>query len=109
MADTPIKVRRARPDDAGAIGNFLSKATRGRVVVPYEDVVERLGSKAYFLATTDEIVALAGWRAENLVGRVDDLVIYPGSARPQPVALCLSRLKKRRANWNVKCCCCIFP
>jgi N-acetylglutamate synthase-like GNAT family acetyltransferase len=82
MTDTPIKVRRARPDDAGAIGNFLSKATRGRVVVPYDDVVERLGSKAYFLATTDEIVALAGWRAENLVGRVDDLVIYPGSIRP---------------------------
>ena len=47
------------------------------MVVPYDDVVERLGSKAYFLATTDEIVALAGWRAENLVGRVDDLVIYP--------------------------------
>ena len=82
MTDTPVKVRRARPDDAGAIGNFLSKATRGRVVVPYEEVVERLGSKAYFLATTDQIVALAGWRAENLVGRVDDLVVYPGSVRP---------------------------
>ncbi len=83
MADTPpLKVRRARPDDAGAIGNFLSKATRGRLVVPYEGVVERLGSKAYFLATQDQIVALAGWRAENLVGRIDDLVIYPGTARP---------------------------
>jgi N-acetylglutamate synthase-like GNAT family acetyltransferase len=82
MTDTPVKVRRARPDDAGAIGNFLSKATRGRVVVPYEEVVDRLGSKAYFLATTNQIVALAGWRAENLVGRVDDLVIYPGSVRP---------------------------
>jgi N-acetylglutamate synthase-like GNAT family acetyltransferase len=83
MADTPpLKVRRARPDDAGAIGNFLSKATRGRLVVPYDAVVERLGSKAYFLATQDQIVALAGWRAENLVGRIDDLVIYPGTARP---------------------------
>ncbi len=83
MADTPpIKVRRARPDDAGAIGNFLSRATRGRLVVPYEEVVERLGSKAYFLVTQDQIVGLAGWHAENLVGRVDDLVIYPGSARP---------------------------
>jgi GNAT superfamily N-acetyltransferase len=51
-------------------------------VVPYEEVVDRLGSKAYFLATTNQIVALAGWRAENLVGRVDDLVIYPGSVRP---------------------------
>ena len=82
MTDIPVKVRRARPDDAGAIGNFLSKATRGRVVVPYEEVVDRLGSKAYFLATTNQIVALAGWRAENLVGRVDDLVIYPGALRP---------------------------
>jgi N-acetylglutamate synthase-like GNAT family acetyltransferase len=83
MADTlSPKVRRARPDDAGAIGNFLSRATRGRLVVPYDSVVERLGSKAYFLATQDQIVGLAGWRAENLVGRIDDLVIYPGSARP---------------------------
>ncbi len=83
MADTPpLKVRRARPDDAGAIGNFLSKSSRGRIVVPYEAVVERLGSKAYFLATQDQIVALAGWRAENLVGRIDDLVIYPGASRP---------------------------
>jgi N-acetylglutamate synthase-like GNAT family acetyltransferase len=83
MADTPLlKVRRARPDDAGAIGNFLSKATRGRLVVPYEAVVERLGSKAYFLATQEQIVALAGWRAEDLVGRIEDLVIFPGSARP---------------------------
>jgi ribosomal protein S18 acetylase RimI-like enzyme len=51
-------------------------------VVPYDTVVERLGSKAYFLATQDQIVALAGWRAENLVCRIDDVVIYPGSARP---------------------------
>ena len=83
MADRlPLKVRRARPDDAGAIGNFLSRATRGRLVVPYEAVVERLGAKAYFLATQEQIVALAGWRAEDLVGRIEDLVIFPGSARP---------------------------
>lgn len=83
MADTaPIKVRRARSDDAGAIGNFLSKATHGRLVVPYEVVVARLGTKAYFLATQDEIVALAGWRAEDLVGRIEDLVIFPSQVRP---------------------------
>ncbi len=49
MADRlPLKVRRARPDDAGAIGNFLSKATRGRVVVPYEDVVAAPGQQSVF-------------------------------------------------------------
>jgi N-acetylglutamate synthase-like GNAT family acetyltransferase len=84
MADIPnVRVRRARPDDAGAIGNFLAAATRGRLVVPYEEVVERLGAKAFFLAMTDQIVGLAGWRAENLVGRIDDLVIHPAVLRPQ--------------------------
>ncbi len=78
-----IKVRRARPDDAGAIGNFLARATRGRIVVPYEEVVERLGGKAFFLAMTDQIVGLVGWRAENLVGRIEDLVVHPASLRLQ--------------------------
>lgn len=83
MADTPsIKVRRVRPDDAGGIGNFLAQATHGRLVVPYEEVVERLGNKAFFLAQSDQIVGLAGWSAENLVARIDDLVIHPASMRP---------------------------
>ncbi len=83
MAETTnVKVRRVRPDDAGAVGNFLARGTRGRIVVPYEQVVERLGSKAFFLATSDEIVGLAGWRAENLVGRIEDFVVHPASLRP---------------------------
>ena len=94
MADVPLKVRRARPDDAGAIGNFLSKATRGRLVVPYEDVVERLGSKAYFLATTEQIVGLAGWRAENLVCRVEDFIIFPGSERITAGRALLDQIEK---------------
>ena len=49
MAESPpVRVRRARPDDAGAIGNFLARATRGRLVIPYAEVVARLGTKAYF-------------------------------------------------------------
>ncbi len=83
MAEIPsVRVRRVRPDDAGAIGNFLAQATRGRIVVPYDEVVERLGSKAFFLAQTDQIVGLAGWRAENLVGRIEDFVVHPASQRP---------------------------
>lgn len=82
MADTPaIKIRRIRPDDAGSIGNFLAQATRGRLVVPYDDVVERLGNKAFVLAIMDQIVGLAGWHAENLVASIDDFVIHPASAR----------------------------
>lgn len=83
MAESPaVKVRRARADDAGAIGNFLARATRGRIAVPYEEVIRRLGSRAYFLAISTQIVGLAGWRIENLVGRIDDVIIYPAEARP---------------------------
>lgn len=82
MADTPpVKIRRIRPDDAGSIGNFLALATRGRLVVPYEEVVERLGSKAFILAIMDQIVGLAGWHAENLVASIDDFVVHPASVR----------------------------
>jgi ribosomal protein S18 acetylase RimI-like enzyme len=49
--------------------------------VPYEEVVERLGGKAFFLAMADQIVGLLGWRAENLVARIEDLVIHPASMR----------------------------
>lgn len=94
MADTPLKVRRARPDDAGAIGNFLSRATRGRLVVPYEGVVERLGSKAYFLATSEQIMGLAGWRAENLICRIEDFVIFPGTARVTAGRALLDQIEK---------------
>jgi N-acetylglutamate synthase-like GNAT family acetyltransferase len=82
MADTPaVKVRRIRPDDAGSIANFLAQATRGRLVVPYDQVVERLGNKAYVLAIMDQVVGLAGWHAENLVASIDDFVVHPASAR----------------------------
>ena len=82
MADTPtVKVRRVRPDDAGGIANFLAQATRGRLVVPYETVVERLGGKAFFVAIADQIVGIAGWRVENLVARIEDVVIHPSSLR----------------------------
>ena len=95
MAETVnVKVRRARPDDAGAIGNFLARATRGRLVVPYEQVVERLGAKAFFLASADQIVGLAGWRAENLVGRIDDLIIHPAPLRPVVGRLLFDAIEK---------------
>ena len=94
MADVPRKVRRARPDDAGAIGNFIARATRGRLAVPYEDVVERLGSKAYFLVTAEQIVGLAGWRAENLVCRVEDFVVFPGTERITAGRALLEQIEK---------------
>jgi N-acetylglutamate synthase-like GNAT family acetyltransferase len=84
METTPveIKVRRAKLSDASAIASFLSDATRGRINVDRTQVQERLGAKGFFLAQTTRIVGLAGIHVENLVARVEDLIVHPATLRP---------------------------
>jgi hypothetical protein len=74
-----FKVSRARPSDAQAIAEFVAGATGGRVSVAPQSVIERFGIKGLWLAWDAEgqIVGLAGWRAENLVARIDDFLIFP--------------------------------
>ncbi len=78
-----FQVRRAKPEDAQAIANFVSRATGGRVAANASAVMGRLGSKGLWLAQdqTGRIVGLAGWRAEDLVARIDDFLIHPTSLR----------------------------
>jgi len=77
-----IKVRRAKPSDASAIGSFLSDATRGRITAERVQIQERLGAKGFFLAQTTRIVGLASVRVENLVARIEDFIVHPASQRP---------------------------
>lgn len=72
-------VSRARPADAEAIADFVTRSTRGRISVVPESVVERSGTKGLWLVsdTTQQIVGLAGWRAENLIARIDDFLVFP--------------------------------
>jgi N-acetylglutamate synthase-like GNAT family acetyltransferase len=72
-------VARAKPSDADSIAEFVSQATRGRVSADVQSVMERFGAKGLWLirSASGEIVGLAGWRAENLVARIDDFLIYP--------------------------------
>jgi N-acetylglutamate synthase-like GNAT family acetyltransferase len=77
-----IKVRRAKLSDATAIASFLSDATRGRITADRAQVQERLGAKGFFLAQTTRIVGLAGVHVENLVARIEDLILHPVSLRP---------------------------
>lgn len=72
-------VIRAKASDAEAIAEFVTKATRGRVSVAPQSVLERFGAKGLWLVcdTDTGIVGLAGWRAENLIARIDDFLIFP--------------------------------
>ncbi len=73
-------VYRAKPSDAGAIADFVAKATRGRVFVDSQSVLERFGVKGLMLVrdASGQLVGLAGWRAENLIAQVDDFLVFPG-------------------------------
>ena len=74
-----FKVFRARPSDAKRIAEFVTMATRGRVAVDAESVLDRFGAKGLLVVRDAEgwIVGVAGWRAENLIARIDDFLVFP--------------------------------
>ncbi len=70
---------RARPSNAEAVADFVARATGGRVSVDSQSVLERFGVKGLWLVgdADGQIVGLSGWRAENLIARIDDFLIFP--------------------------------
>jgi dephospho-CoA kinase len=79
-----IKVRRGKPGDANAIAAFIKQATGGRRDLSRADVMAAFGDKAYMLADYDgQLGAIAGWKVENLVARVDEFYITPSAPLDQ--------------------------
>ena len=77
-----ITVRRARPRDAGAIVEFVNRILAGRSSIDKQAVLERFGSVGLFLAERDGVlIGIMGWRAENLVVRISDVLIWPATER----------------------------
>jgi N-acetylglutamate synthase-like GNAT family acetyltransferase len=76
-------VKRARPVDAEAMADAVIAATNGRLHPTEDQVIDRLGLRGFFVATSGgELIGLAGWTAENLVARVEDFVVHPIDMRP---------------------------
>lgn len=75
-----IKVRRGNPRDAAAIAEFIKQVTHGARVLSRADVIAAFGDKAYMLGEYgDQLAALAGWKVENLVARVDEFFVGAGA------------------------------
>ena len=75
-----VTVRRAKPSDAGNIAAFVNRGRKGQAVVDEMTVIERFGNVGLMVAEQGgDLVGILGWRAENLVARVTDLLIAPGS------------------------------
>ncbi len=79
-----VLVRRAQARDVEWVASFVSRALGGDTDIDAETVLSRLGDVAFFLAEREgNLVGLTGWRVENLVARVTDLLIWPSSARSE--------------------------
>ncbi len=75
-----VRVRRGMPSDATSIASFIRYATHGQVVLNRSDVIAAFGDKAYILAEYGgHLAAIAGWKVENLVARVDEMYVAPNA------------------------------
>ena len=71
-----ITVRRAGPAEAAEIAEFITKISKGERRMTRTDVMASFGEKAYMLLNiSEDIFGLMGWQVENLVVRVDDVII----------------------------------
>ncbi len=84
-ANGALTVRRARPADAAAIATLIGQATQNGRALKREDVIAAFGDKAFMLGEVGgRPAALAGFKVENLVARVDEM--YFLTAAPLSVA-----------------------
>jgi dephospho-CoA kinase len=75
-----VSVRRGMPSDATNIASFIKYATQGQVALARSDVIAAFGDKAYMLADYGgHLAAIAGWKVENLVARVDEMYVAPNA------------------------------
>jgi len=82
MDNQTLHVRRARAKDAEQIAEFVNRALEKDGLVDRRAVIARLGDVGLLLAVEKGAVrGLLGWRVENLVACVVDLIISPARFR----------------------------
>lgn len=74
-----ITVKRGMPSNAETIAEFMNK--RDGRNVSRVDIMMAFGQKSFLLAETQDGVtaAIVGWQVENLITRVDDLLLDPAA------------------------------
>lgn len=78
-----IEIRRAKRDDLAGMAALMASATGGSVALEELDMMERLFSKGYLVATQNEdLLGMIGWQTENLIAGVDDFFLKSASLWP---------------------------
>ena len=76
-----LNVQRATPESAAQIAAYISQHSRAKKKMTKDDIMAAFGEKAYMLLLSDEeIIGLLGWQVENLITRVDDVILNEGQA-----------------------------
>jgi N-acetylglutamate synthase-like GNAT family acetyltransferase len=77
-----IQVRRAGRGDLAAIARLVDKASRSRLVVDEDEVLDWLFGKGLVVAVQgSSVVGVAAWQAENLLSVTDVFQVAPASLR----------------------------
>ena len=73
-----IVVRRARPSDIPSILLLIQRSSGGAVKIKRAELLEALSERSYFIGQSgSDISTVVGWNVDNLVGRIDQIYIYP--------------------------------
>jgi len=100
--DGELTVRRARPQEAQDIAEFITRLSGGQRRMTRMDVMEAFGEKAFlFLSRGDDVVGLLGWQVENLVARVDD--VYIDASVPLAKAMKVMTAESEKASRELQC------
>ena len=76
-----LVVRRATPESAEQIAGYMSQHKRAKRQMTKDDIMAAFGEKAYMLLLSgEELIGLLGWQVENLITRVDDVMLTEGLA-----------------------------
>lgn len=71
-----LTVHHAGPGEAADIAEFITNMSDGKRSISRAEVMAAFGEKAFLLLKSDnEIAGLVGWQVENLVVRVDEVLV----------------------------------
>lgn len=96
-APTPeqLTVRRATPNQAEEIASFITEQSDGERRMTRSDVMAAFGEKAFLLLLAGEnLVGLLGWQVENLITRVDDVILNDSLSPTESMKLLVETMEK---------------
>jgi len=74
-----LTIQRATPDQTEEIASFITTQSSGKRRMVSSDVMAAFGEKAFLvLRAGEEMIGLLGWQVENLITRVDDVILKDG-------------------------------